>query len=130
MTEGPDVQHDNKSRCGTRAGYKAHRRRGEAACSDCAAASREYVNAYRKAKPAVTAGQDLRKNLRRRALTVMTARHPELYNDYRVHFMSPDSSPSLIRERARSAMAREWPELYQDALAAVSAAPIPKENDR
>ena len=61
-------------------------------------------------------------------MTVMTTKHPELYSDYRVHFMSPSINPDIIRERARQAMAQEWPELYQEALAEVSAAFTPKEN--
>lgn len=41
---------DHMSRCGTTAGYMAHRRAGEATCIECKSAWRRYYQALRAAK--------------------------------------------------------------------------------
>jgi hypothetical protein len=64
--------------CGTRAGYAAHRKLGEVACSPCRAAAAKY---QRDRRTDVDARQVdyARKNARERALTRLAQAHPEEY---------------------------------------------------
>ncbi|GAA1571843.1 hypothetical protein GCM10009678_63140 [Actinomadura kijaniata] len=58
------------ARCGTRAGYNAHRRRGEAACEAC----QEAVNKYMRGPTNLA-----RRRARGRALSRLALIHPDLY---------------------------------------------------
>lgn len=56
------------SRCGTYAGYQAHKRRGEPACAPCREGNRVYVSEYRAANSAARESEKVRNSARSKAL--------------------------------------------------------------
>lgn len=54
-TAGPSLTRDYLQECGTTAGYKRHRRRGDPACQRCLAAHRAYQRAHQRAREGVGA---------------------------------------------------------------------------
>lgn len=73
-------------RCGTPAGYQAHRKeRREDACDDCKRAQAEYTAALRRANPELYAQSQSIQRARDRALRRLARQHPaefdELYRE-------------------------------------------------
>jgi hypothetical protein len=62
-------------RCGTYAGYQQHKKAGEAACDDCAEASRRYAQEYRNRNPKVREKDIALLRARREATRLLIERH-------------------------------------------------------
>lgn len=62
--------------CGTYAGYQAHRKANEEACTPCLVANREYLRDYRKRNPGYLAADAARRGARDRALRRLARLHP------------------------------------------------------
>lgn len=64
-------------RCGTPAGYQAHRKRKEPACDACRRANAEYTAAVRASNPGLYAQNVANNSARSRAMTRLARLHPD-----------------------------------------------------
>lgn len=104
-------------RCGTRAGARAHAKRGEHLCPPCDAANRAYHREYGK----------IGNRARQRTLTELRIRHPERFAAYASIYrfevdaeieadgekISNKARLNRIRQRALCALGREFRAEYQ-----------------
>lgn len=65
-----------RDKCGTNAGYNAHKYYGEPPCDPCIQAGNEYMQEWRKANPDKAAVEDAKTKARGRALWRLKDMHP------------------------------------------------------
>ena len=96
--------------CGTAAGYRRHRRRGETACAECLAAEARRVKEYRDTHPGFDERRKAAQNRRRAAHDVMRKTWPGIYRLYHAAHADDGVTTAEVHRRAVVHMAREWPE--------------------
>ena len=79
--------------CGTYSGYQKHRRRGEQPCTDCRAASREYMRDYRRTNGETYRRELDRNNARHRAQVRLAEMFPQEFARLLLEEQAPITAP-------------------------------------